>query len=174
MSLERTTQLINKSNQLDTREPSPHGGRAFWPWWPIRSGSPGPIRSRDRFGDNGLISVLLAKREDDALVIDTWLMSCRVLKSSVETLLHNYLCRSARRRGLHRIRGEYIATAKNGIVKDHYVGLGFFRIEENHPGTVWEFVIADDWTAQATQIVEEDGFPTTDTAFPCFPSRIQP
>ncbi len=88
-------------------------------------------------------------------MIDTWLMSCRVLKRGVETLLHNYLCRWARRHGLRRIRGEYIATAKNGIVKDHYAGLGFSLMEEDQGRTVWEFVIADDWTARATQIAED-------------------
>jgi FkbH-like protein len=155
VSLERTAQLINKSNQfnLTTRRRTAAEVMALVadPQWCART-----VSLRDRFGDNGLISVLLAKREDDALVIDTWLMSCRVLKRGVETLLHNHLARWARQHGLRRIRGEYIATAKNGIVKDHYAGLGFSRVEEEQGRSVWEFVIADDWTAQATPISEEE------------------
>ncbi len=171
VSLERTAQLINKSNQfnLTTRRRTAAEVMALTadPRWFTCT-----VSLRDRFGDNGLISVLLAKRENDALIVDTWLMSCRVLKRGVETLLHNYLCRWALRHGIRRIRGEYIATAKNGIVKDHYVGLGFAKapdagiadLEDNQARTAWEFVIADDWIPQATQISEEDGFPTADAA----------
>ena len=103
------------------------------------------------------------EREDDALVIDTWLMSCRVLKRGVETLLHNYLCRWARQQGLRRIRGEYIPTAKNGIVRDHYAGLGFTQLSEDAGGkTSWEFLIDDDWVPRPTQIKEEDCFAAAD------------
>ncbi len=155
VSLERTAQLINKSNQfnLTTRRRTAAEVMALAadPQWLACT-----VSLRDRFGDNGLISVLLAKREDDALVIDTWLMSCRVLKRGVERLLHNHLCRWAQQHGLRRIRGEYIATAKNGIVKDHYASLGFSRIEETPGRTVWEFGVADNWLAQPTHISEAD------------------
>ncbi len=160
VSLERTAQLINKSNQFNLttrrRTAAEVMALAVDPEWFTCT-----VSLRDRFGDNGLISVLLAKREADSLVIDTWLMSCRVLKRGVERLLHNYLCRWARRHGLHRIRGEYLATVKNGLVKDHYAGLGFSRVDDSPGRTVWEFVIAGDWTAPATQIAEEDGFSGT-------------
>ncbi len=164
VSLERTAQLINKSNQfnLTTRRRTAAEVMALAadPQWFTCT-----VSLRDRFGDNGLISVLLAKREDDALIVDTWLMSCRVLKRGVESLLHNYLCRWALRRGIRRIRGEYIATAKNSIVRDHFAGLGFAKMpgvgsvemEGDQARTAWEFVIADDWIPHATQISEEDG-----------------
>ena len=117
VSLERTAQLINKSNQfnLTTRRRTTAEVAALLadPEWFTCT-----ISLRDRFGDNGLISVLLARREDDALAIDTWLMSCRVLKRGVEALLHNYLCSWARRQGIGRIVGEYLPTAKNGLVKE--------------------------------------------------------
>ena len=64
----------------------------------------------DRFGDNGLICVLLGHVAGDTLAIDTWLMSCRVLKRGVEALLHNHLCRWAAAQGIKRIAGEYIPT----------------------------------------------------------------
>jgi predicted enzyme involved in methoxymalonyl-ACP biosynthesis len=115
------------------------------------------VSLRDRFGDNGLISVLLAKVQDDAIVIDTWLMSCRVLKRGVESFLHNHLCRWALQQGIHRIQGDYIPTAKNGIVKDHYAALGFARLSEDADGkSSWEFVIQDDWIPLIVQIEEDD------------------
>ena len=163
VSLERTAQLINKSNQfnLTTRRRTTAEVSALLadPRWFTCT-----ISLRDRFGDNGLISVLLARVDGDALAVDTWLMSCRVLKRSVETLLHNYLCGWALQHGVRRIRGEYIATAKNGIVKDHYANLGFVGIEESPERTVWEYAIADDWIPRATQIELEDRFPAADRA----------
>jgi predicted enzyme involved in methoxymalonyl-ACP biosynthesis len=86
-------------------------------------------------------------------------MSCRVLKRGVETLLHNFLCRWALQHGLRRICGEFIPTAKNGIVKDHFAALGFAKLAEEADGhAFWEFCIPDDWIPQATQIEEEDLF----------------
>ena len=102
---------------------------------------------------------MLAKCEDDVLTIDTWLMSCRVLKRGVETLLHNYLCCRAQQRGIRRIRGEYIPTAKNALVKDHYAGLGFSPVGEAADRSLWEFAIDDGWRPQVTQIAVEDCFP---------------
>ncbi len=60
------------------------------------------VSLRDRFGENGLISLLLAKTEGDALIIDSWLMSCRVLKRGVEQLLLNHLVRYAEANGFAR------------------------------------------------------------------------
>jgi FkbH-like protein len=96
----------------------------------------------DRFGDNGLISVLLACMRNDALEIDTWLMSCRVLKRGVEQFLLNHLCSLAQARGLTIIRGEYIPTAKNAMVRDHYAGLGFTQAGGSEAGrTYWELQV---------------------------------
>ncbi len=104
------------------------------------------IKLADRFGDNGLISVLLAKQEGDALVIDTWLMSCRVLKRGVEQLALNELAAAARARGLARLVGEHIPTAKNVIVKDHYEGLGFTRVQADRDGrTLWALEVGEGW-----------------------------
>src|SRR5262249_15732291 len=97
-SLERSAQLVNRSNQfnLTTRRYSAGEIMAMArnPSWVTRT-----VSLTDRFGDNGLISVVLARREDDALRIDTWVMSCRVLKRGVEDLLLNQLVGIARERG---------------------------------------------------------------------------
>jgi FkbH-like protein len=173
ISLERTAQLINKSNQFNLttrrRTAAEVMALASHPDWFTCT-----VSLRDRFGDNGLISVLFAKREDEILSIDTWLMSCRVLKRGVETFLHNYLCRWALNHGIHRIRGEYIPTAKNSLVKNHYAALGFAQATSGRSGadsdsaevdrTVWEFPISADWTPQAVQIEMEDGFAVEEPA----------
>jgi FkbH-like protein len=79
----------------------------------------------DRFGDNGMISVLIVRRDGATHVIDTWLMSCRVLGRRVEDLVLDALVAQAARDGATRLRGEYLPTARNELVRDHYAGLGF-------------------------------------------------
>jgi FkbH-like protein len=84
----------------------------------------------DRFGDNGIICVVILKKEaDEGLFIDTWLMSCRVLKRGMEDFTLNTLVGFAREKGFRSLRGEYLPTAKNGLVRDHYLSLGF--VEED-------------------------------------------
>ena len=79
----------------------------------------------DSLGDNGLISTVILEKRDYALFIDTWIMSCRVLKRSMENFVLNTLVELAHENGFTKLIGEYIPTAKNGLVKDHYSGLGF-------------------------------------------------
>jgi FkbH-like protein len=80
----------------------------------------------DKFGDNGLICVIIMKKMDAvSLFVDTWFMSCRVLKRGMEHFTLNTMVAKAREKGYHRIVGEYLPTLKNGMVKDHYDRLGF-------------------------------------------------
>lgn len=81
---------------------------------------------KDKFGDHGLVSVLiLEKRSDGEVFIDTWLMSCRVLKRGMEEFIINSLVDLVRKIGFERITGEYIQTAKNSMVSDIYPRMGF-------------------------------------------------
>lgn len=83
------------------------------------------VQLGDRFGDYGLISVVILERQGDAYFIDTWLMSCRVLGRGVENLILNTIVANASAAGVSRIIGEYQPTAKNGMVKELYPRLGF-------------------------------------------------
>lgn len=86
----------------------------------------------DKFGDNGLICVVILKKENvNTLFIDTWFMSCRVLKRGMENFVLNTLVNFAKENGFDNIKGEYIPTAKNEIVKNHYLNLGFEKQYEN-------------------------------------------
>ncbi len=80
----------------------------------------------DKFGDNGLICVIILKAENkDELFIDTWFMSCRVLKRGMENFVLNSIIKSAKKNGFKSLKGEYVVTPKNEMVKDHYQNLGF-------------------------------------------------
>jgi len=85
----------------------------------------------DKFGDNGLIGVvILEKMNPGTVFIDTWFMSCRVLKRGMEHFTLNTLVAYAKQNGFRNIMGEYIPTQKNNMVEDHYLQLGFTRIED--------------------------------------------
>jgi len=95
------------------------------------------VRLADRFGDNGMISVVICLEKNDMWEIDTWLMSCRVLNRRVEYAVLDVLTASARQRGIRRLVGRYIATEKNGMVKDHYRRLGFEFVGHEEGADVW-------------------------------------
>ena len=85
----------------------------------------------DKFGDNGLIAVVIMKKQDEeTLFVDTWFMSCRVLKRGMENFTLNTMVQKARQKGFQRIVGEYIPTVKNKMVEQHYINLGFEPIHE--------------------------------------------
>lgn len=83
----------------------------------------------DKFGDNGLIAVIIMKEQDaDTLFVDTWFMSCRVLKRGMENFTLNTMVEEARAKGYKRIVGEYLPTPKNKMVEEHYPHLGFMPV----------------------------------------------
>ena len=84
----------------------------------------------DKFGDNGLIAVIIMKKQDEeTLFVDTWFMSCRVLKRGMENFTLNTMVEYAKAKGYKRIIGEYIPTPKNKMVEMHYPNLGFSKME---------------------------------------------
>ncbi len=86
----------------------------------------------DKFGDNGLIAVVIMKKlDEETLFVDTWFMSCRVLKRGMENFTLNTMVEFARSKGYKRIIGEYIPTPKNKMVEMHYPNLGFTKIESS-------------------------------------------
>jgi FkbH-like protein len=154
LELDRTVQLIGKSNQfnLTTRR---HSAADIERMRASKDWVTRVVKLEDKFGDNGLISVLLARAEGSALIIDTWLMSCRVLKRGVEQVLLNNVVAAARERGLTELIGEYIPTAKNVLVKHHYESLGFMQMEADENGrTLWRLPIGDDWAPLPHHIAE--------------------
>ena len=139
LNLPRFVQLLNKSNQfhLTTTRYTEAQVRAFMTdakhvclWF----------RLEDRFGDNGLISTViltLPSAEGEAVVIDTWAMSCRVLSRGMEEFIASEI-RSHAARLNARVVGRYVPTPKNALVRNLYERLGFRRISEEDGATVWE------------------------------------
>jgi FkbH-like protein len=128
--LERITQLINKTNQfnLTTR-------RYTSAEVELISRDPTCItlygRLADRFGDNGLVSVLIARVSGEIAEVDLWLMSCRVLNREMEFAIFDTLVEHCQARGVRHIRGVFIPSKKNGMVAGHYPALGFLPLPES-------------------------------------------
>jgi FkbH-like protein len=121
--MERIVQLTNKTNQfnLTTRRYTLAEMEAA-----ISNGQIGIYgKLTDRFGDNGLVSVVLGRVEGPCMHIDLWLMSCRVLKREMEIAMLDVLAEQARQAGVETIHAKYLPTAKNAMVADHYEKLGF-------------------------------------------------
>ncbi|MCD8212438.1 MAG: HAD-IIIC family phosphatase [Oscillospiraceae bacterium] len=139
--LARITQLTNKSNQfnLTTRRYTSSEMEDIFR-------SPDYIRLygklTDKFGDNGVVSVVIGKKNGDTLDIDLWLMSCRVLKRDMEQAMLDTLVAKCREAGISRIRGYYYPTAKNHMVEDLYGTFGFTLVSRDEEGNaVWELPV---------------------------------
>ncbi len=124
----RVAQLEQKTNQFNvtTRRYSEAAIRGFME---RNDAIVLAFRLADRFGDHGLVSTLIAFQEDDAVRIDSWLMSCRVFSRSAEQYMLRGLIEQALGMGARRLVGEYLATAKNDVVAEVYPKLGFAPTE---------------------------------------------
>ncbi|HQS68469.1 MAG: hypothetical protein B7Y36_17780 [Novosphingobium sp. 28-62-57] len=138
----RIAQLINKSNQfnLTTRRYTEADVAAI-------QADPAKftmqVRLVDRFGDNGMISVVIFDRGEQAWHCDTWLMSCRVLGRRVEEAVLAHVAQAAKSAGAARLTGEYIPTPKNVLVEKHFEKLGFAQIGDREGGgTQWALDLA--------------------------------
>jgi FkbH-like protein len=135
IGLQRTVQLINKTNQfnLTTRRYTEAEVEAVMAD-PSAVGL--QLRLLDRFGDNGIIAIVIGRMVagTEDFLVDTWLMSCRVLGRQVEEGTLNVLAAEGARLGARRMIGEYIPTKKNGMVRKHYEKLGFTTTHESPDG----------------------------------------
>ena len=137
VSIPRITQLTNKSNQfnLTTRrytQPEIENAAADGDRITLYG------RLTDTFGDNGIVSVVIGHIEGESCDIELWLMSCRVLKKDMELAMLDTLVGKCRARGVKQLKGTYLPTAKNGMVRGLYESFGFEKTYETPEGeTGW-------------------------------------
>ena len=86
---------------------------------------------RDKFGDHGLISAVIMEKQENQLFVNTWLMSCRVLKRGMEEFIVNKMVSAAKEAGYETVEGEYLKTAKNAMVSRIYEKLGFEALSDS-------------------------------------------
>ena len=150
--LERITQLINKTNQfnLTTRRytsaevESIARDQAFITLYG---------RLADRFGDNGLVSVLIGRVFDETVELDLWLMSCRVFKREMEFAMFDALVEKCKELGIRKIVGVYIPSKKNSLVAGHYASLGFSRMGGgSRDRELWHSDVPESYSARTRYI----------------------
>ena len=137
-NIPRVTQLTQRSNQFNLRTVR-YTEKQIADIAASESHVAMAIELRDKYGDNGMISVIILEKQENTLFVDTWLMSCRVLGRGVEQFVLNNIVKKASELGMSTICGEYVPTAKNGMVKDHYQKLGFQSAGANR----WTLSVAD-------------------------------
>lgn len=150
--MERITQLTNKSNQFNLTT------RRY-----VRTEIEEAANSEecvdvygkliDKFGDNGVVSVVIGHKEGDSLDIDLWIMSCRVLKRDMEYAMMDEVVSRTKTMGLKKIIGHYYPTPKNSMVKEFYGMMGFTKVSEDAEGnTCWEYDISGEYVNKNTHI----------------------
>ena len=159
LGLQRIVQLINKTNQINltTRRYSEDEVLAVMAD-PRAFGL--QFRLLDRFGDNGVIGIVIGRMTaDDEALIDTWLMSCRVLGRGVEEAMLSVVGAATVRRGARRLIGEYRPTSKNGMVRDLFERLGFAARERADDGARIDYLSLQEYVPADTFIEIEEGQP---------------
>lgn len=140
-TLPRVAELIQRSNQFNLRTER-HSAEQVRHLVSADGNAGFAVSLSDRFGDHGLISVVLLRGEGQTLFVDTWLMSCRVLKRGVESLVANRIVEEARRRGAEAVIGEYRPSAKNAMVAGLYPSLGYAATEEGAGSKRYRLAVA--------------------------------
>jgi FkbH-like protein len=151
LDLPRVVQLMQRSNQFNlcTRRLSLSDCERSMA--DTRGSVTVQARLRDRFGDYGLISAICCEIEAGRLMVRELVMSCRVLKRGVEDYLMNHLFSECSALGLSGVHGEYIATAKNAMVKDFYRNFGFEPMGGDETRQRW-FLSTHDYRIRPTFI----------------------
>ena len=152
----RAAQLVNKTNQFNLTLRRPKLPKVLSiiddsEWITLTA------TLNDRFGDNGLVSVLLARIDGQVLDVDVWVMSCRVLRRGVEFFLMNRLHELALERGIPTIRGTFVPGPKNALVESLFGTLGFSHVEKGPDGfETWELPVSAARTPLLTFVRAEE------------------
>jgi FkbH-like protein len=161
--LARVVQLLGKTNQfnLTTRRHNEQRVRQMMAsdrWWTQY------FKLCDRFGDHGLIGVMIAAAADGdpaTWELDTWLMSCRVIGRQMEDCMLDTVVEAARAAGASRLMGRYVPTPKNALVRDLYQRMGFREVAREDSGAIRsELPLADVTAPRCTCIARASSVPT--------------
>ncbi len=152
----RIAQLTNKSNQfnLTTKRYTPSAIEAS-----MNDDNYITLYGKliDKFGDNGVVSVVIGHVIDDICHIDLWIMSCRVLKRDMEFAMMDTLVHRCQNYGIKQIKGYYYPTAKNNMVRQFYALQGFNKIFEDEKGnTEWIYNIPEEYKNKNKFIIVEE------------------
>ena len=172
-NIKRVAQLLGKTNQfnLTTRR---HGAGAVLEMAARPGAAAHALRLRDRYDDHGLIGVVIALPEGGDLVVDTWLMSCRVLGRGLEGAALREVARAARAQGAARVVGVHVPSGRNEAAARAYADAGFSRSGEPGPdgSTTWVLAASTDPGAASPHVAVEVAAAGAGVPRPHVPSDI--
>jgi len=141
-TLARIAQLTQKTNQLNTTtkrySESEVQAMAQDPAWSLFG-----VKIIDRFGDNGIVGVVFLRQEKPEVVIDTFLLSCRVIGRTVETMMLSHVCNIGIAAGCTKVTGWFLPTKKNEPAAQIYSSNGFVKTRETPEGSLWELPLGE-------------------------------
>lgn len=136
LQITRITQLINKTNQFNLRSQrySEEQIRGFLKdeLYVLQA-----FESEDRFGSYGIIGITLTKLSGREAILDTFLMSCRVLGRGIETAMLYSIIGKLKERNIKKLIGEYIPSMKNQLVADFFSRHRFSKTEQPTQDHFW-------------------------------------
>jgi FkbH-like protein len=154
-NLDRVTQLVHKTNQFNLTS-SRHTRRELEDLVAVPGTYATAVSVEDRYGPYGLTGVMVAVPRGSRLVVDLWLMSCRVMGKTVEYAMFDHLLRHARAAGIRTIEGVFRPTEKNAPVATLFPQLGFDPIEADGSLQRYEFEVDGEPAMKNSQVTVID------------------
>lgn len=139
-TLPRFCQLTNKSNQFNLRT-CRYSEAEIEEMQASDTYELYTVSLKDKFSNYGVIACVVLRFEGDDCLIENWVMSCRVLKKTVENYTAYKIIETSKKRGSKKIRAEFIQSKKNRMVSDLYDRLGFERVATSE--TSREYVLRE-------------------------------
>ena len=150
--LERVTQLCNKTNQFNVTTKR-YTKAQIQELADTEKNAVYTVYAKDKYGESGLISVIILSSEDNEMIIDTFLMSCRVMGRKLENVIINEISEFYKEK-FHKMRAVYVPTAKNAPVRELYDKLGFQLVSECESKKSYESNLCD-YKKQSFDIYKE-------------------
>jgi len=103
------------------------------------------MRVEDRFGDNGTTGVIIIKKRPEKAewVLDTFLLSCRILGREIESAILAFVAGQAKKEGIDTLVGEFVSTSKNAPARDVYKKHGFQLFGREDETEKWELQLSE-------------------------------
>jgi FkbH-like protein len=140
LNLPRLAQLTQKTNQFNmtTKRYTEHDLRQLMqdPQVIVRL-----VAVKDKFGDNGITGALIMRRNGQQMLIDSFLLSCRIIGRKIENVMLAEALSLTRQTECPELIGEFIATEKNAPAKDFYCQAGFESIKKDEELEKWRWPV---------------------------------
>ncbi len=106
----------------------------------------------DKFGDNGITGVFIIKKEKSKeWILDSFLLSCRIIGRQIENVIMNYIFEQAKRNGVEIVKAQFIPTEKNSLIQNFLPSCGFQK-----EGDFWIYRVENPFKSPNFVSVEAD------------------